>query len=722
MNRFDSTHSAQSLRSPRAIFARRRLLAGAGLAACVACASPSPSASVPVAPVSGEALAASAGPEASSRELHAYPIDLMPEGVTTHGATTLGRAVYVLGGYTGSPHNYNQRDQSRAFSRFDLDSRRWEQLPSVGPIQSAVLVNDGRYVYRIGGMRAMNEPGQPEDMRSLTDVERFDPERGSWQPFAQLPAPRSSHQAVVIGTKLYVIGGWALAGGSFDSKYDETLLTCDLAAPQCSWQSEPLPMSVRAMGAAVHDGKIYLLGGLTPEGSSDAVHVYDPASKKWSAGPSLPKDNLTICAADMAGELFANGADGNVYRLAPDGSSWAPVASLVFPRMFHQIVGSPEGILVLGGIPSKARGARVRHVERVSFEPPPAGIAWTLPAESAAKNRQGSFLLGQQLYVFGGNNSLEQHDFEPKNFEASAHRLDIGSLEWRPAAAFPERRQSMQTWIAGTEEKPVGFAVGGFGWKGDRLSTQADIYRYDFAEGSWSLLPVALPQARSQFGLTVWNEGAWIFGGLDYEQGRKDEEFRHPTQVLRLDLARPEAGFTPAGLELSSKRRAFAAAMLGDRYYITGGLTESFQPVTSCEVLDLKTKAATPMACPGKHRLGGELVAIGGKLLLVGGSAANAEGKREPTSAIESYDPASDRWVTLTERLPLDTPKQMSAFAFRDRLLLYSANRQTQSAQLALIDPAALAAGRTPFINLTVAALPAPAAAGSSGPAAPAKP
>jgi len=645
---------------------------------------------------------------------------MMPTGLTTHGATTLGRAVYVLGGYSGSPHNYNQRDQSRAFSRFDLDSRRWDELPSVGPIQSAVLVNDGRYVYRVGGMRAMNEPGQPEDMRSLTDVERFDPERGSWQAFGKLPGPRSSHQAVVIGKKLYVIGGWALAGGTYDSSYQDTLLSCDLDAPECSWQSEPLPMSVRAMGAAVHDGKIYVLGGLTPEGSSDAVHVYDLALKKWSAGPSLPKDNLTICAAELGGELFANGADGHVYRLSEDGASWIPVTSLVFPRMFHQLVSTPEGILVLGGIPSRARGARVRHVERISAEPPPAGIVWTLPAESAAKNRQGAFLLGQQLYVFGGNNSLEQHDFEPKNFEASSHRLDVGALEWKPAPAFPERRQSMQTWIAGTEEKPVGFSVGGFGWKGERLSSQGEIFRYDFAESTWSPQPVALPQARSQFGLAVWNSSVWMFGGLDYEKDRKDQEFRHPTQVLRLELAHPEAGFTSAGVELTGMRRAFAGAILGDRYYMTGGLKESFEPVTTCEVIDLKTKVTSPIACPSRHRLGGELVPVGGKLVLVGGSSPNTAGEREPTSAIESYDPASDRWTTLSERLPLETPKQLQAFAFQDRLLLYSANCPTQTAQLALIDPEGLAEGRTSFMTVQVPAPSgaAPEASGSSGPTA----
>lgn len=655
--------------------------------------------------VGAPALAARAA--AGSAELGSHLGDLMPTGLTTLGATTLGGSVYVLGGYSGPPHNYSKRDQSADFARYDLAARRWEKLPSIGPIQSAVLVNDGRHVYRVGGMRALNEAGQPENMHSLGDVARFDPATGAWQALDSLPVPRSSHQALVVGTTLYVIGGWKLAGASYDSEYQQTLLSCDLSQPKCAWQSRPMPFATRAMGAAEYNGKLYVLGGLTPDGGSDAVHVYDIASETWTAGPALPKDNLTICAAVYGERLYANGADGTVYRLSPDGQSWEPGAKLQFPRMFHQLVSSSAGLVVLGGIPSRDRGSRVRHMELVSPEAAPAGVKWTIASVSAAKNRQGAFLLGQQLYVFGGNNSLEQHDFERDNFVDTAHRLDLGALEWRPLESFPAKRQSMQTLITGDAEKPQAWVVGGFGFQGERLSSQPDVYRYDFAGDKWAKQPAGMSQARSQFGLVEWEGAAWVFGGLNFDATRK-EEFQLSPAVLRLDVAHPESGFVPAGLELREVRRAFAGARLGDRYYMTGGLADEFKSVTSCEVVDLKAKASLAMKCPKEHRLGGDLVALGGKLYLIGGSVQNAAGQREPTPRIEVYDPAADAWSTLSDVLPFPVPRQLQTFAFHDQLLLYTANHAAATVEVALLDPKALAAGRRNFVEIAVPPAPPP--------------
>jgi N-acetylneuraminic acid mutarotase len=649
---------------------------------------------VNVAPAAGEGssavlVATGEREQADAPRLRSQPAFLMPVGLTTLGATTLGHAVYVLGGYSGNPHEYSQRDQSRDFSRYDLTTGRWEKLAGVGPLQSAVLVNDGHYVYRVGGMLAKNSPDQSEDLHSLADVGRFDPETGKWQVLESLPSGRSSHQAVIAGSTLYVLGGWTIEGTSADHEWQDALLSCDLSQPRCSWQSQPMPFRVRAMGVGVHQNELYVLGGLTPDGSTDAVHVYDLTTRTWTDGPAFPTDNMTVAATEMGGWLYANGADGNIYRLSADGKSWQNVGALAFPRMFHQLVASEDSLFALGGIPSTSRGARVRHVERVSPEPRAASAAWTLASLSTAKNRQGAFLVGQQLYVFGGNNSLEQHDFEPDNFVDSAFRLDLGSLEWKKVASFPARRQSVQTVVAGTEDKPLGLAVGGFGYQGDKLSAQAEIQSYDFDADRWSSFSPALPEPRSQFGTAYYQNSLWVFGGLDFDSTRKDSEFKHPSEVLRLDLDHPEKGFASAGLSVREPRRAFAGARLGKRYYMTGGLKEEFGSVTSCEVVDLEQRTAGTMACPAGHRLGGNLVPLAGKLYLVGGSVQNAEGRREPTSRIEVYVPESDSWSTLTETLPLDSLKQLQAFAFRDRLLLYSANRETQSVQVALLDPAA---------------------------------
>lgn len=649
----------------------------------------------------------SAAPEASGMtrsngRLAVTPADMMPVGLTTIGATTLGDHLYVLGGYAGTPHNYSKRDQSREFYRLDLKTHGWDELASVGPVQSAVLVNDGRYVYRIGGMVARNEPGQPQDMHSLADVARFDPETNAWQPLPSLPEPRSSHQAVIYGRKLYVVGGWELSGGTYDSEWRQTLATCDLAEPSCTWKVEPMPFATRAFGAAVFEDKLYVLGGLTPQESSDDVQIYDLKAGTWSKGPALPKGNLTICAAVYRGQLYANGGDGNIYRLAADGSAWSVAGELAFPRMFHQLVEAPNGLLAVGGIPSGHRGDRVRHIEVASLDASPAGIVWTLEAQSAAKNRQGAFMLGPQLYVFGGNDSLEQHDFEPTNFVASARRLDIGTLEWKSIADFPAKRQSMQALAAGSEDQPIGLVVGGFGFAGDALGSQPEVYRYDVDADKWSTL-TKMPVARSQFALVEWKKAAWVIGGLNFDGNRKSGEFELPAAVLRLDLEHPEAGFTEAGFDVGETRRAFAGGLLGDRFYLTGGLKDDFETVNGCEALDLATKTSSAMTCPSQHRLGGQLVPLGGKLYLVGGSAVpDGGGDRVPSTRIEAYDPATDRWNTLSDALPFDQPKQLLAFAYRDRLLLYTAHRTSPTVQVALIDPAALANGNRQFVSVAV--------------------
>jgi N-acetylneuraminic acid mutarotase len=642
----------------------------------------------------------------SSGPLAVHPLEMMPVGLTTVGATALGDDVYVLGGYAGTPHEYSQRDQSREFYRLDMKTHRWDKLAGVGPIQSVVLVNDGRYIYRVGGMIARNAPGQPQDMHSLADVARFDPEKNAWQALTSLPEPRSSHQAVLYGTKLIVVGGWKLFGGTYDSEWHQTMATCDLAEPQCSWKVEPMPFATRAHGAAVYHDKLYVLGGLTPKDGTDDVHVYDLKTGTWSDAPALPKGNLTICAAVYEGQLYANGGDGKLYRLSPDGSAWDVAGELAFPRTFHQLIEGPRGLIAVGGIPSLTRGARVRHIEVATLEPPAAGVVWTLPAASAAKNRQGAFLLGQQLYAFGGNNSLEQHDFEQNNFVSTARRLDLGTLEWKPVADLPVRRQSMQTLVGGTEEKPLALVVGGFGFSGDRLGSQPEVFAYDIKGDKWSSLS-KLPVARSQFGLVEWQGAAWVIGGLNFEKNRKDDEFQLPSAVLRLDLAHPEAGFVEAGFNVGETRRAFAGGMLGDRYYLTGGLKNDFESVTGCEALDLKTHASAAIRCPSQHRLGGELVPLGSKLYLVGGSAApDTGGDRVASTRIEAYDPATDRWTTVSDTLPFDEPKQLRAFAYRDRLLLYTANRATATSQVALLDPVALAAGNSRFVSVAVPAVP----------------
>jgi hypothetical protein len=465
-----------------------------------------------------------------------------------------------------------------------------------------------------------------------------------------------------------------------------------------------MPFQIRAHGLVPHKGKIYVLGGIAPEGSTDAVHRYDIASGQWSDGPSFPQENITARGADYKGQLIVNGADGVIYRLSADETQWERAGNVSIPRLFHEIVPSEHGPLMLAGIPDNNRGGRLRVIERISDEPGPAGVIMNVASESPAKNRQGVFLWSQQLFAFGGNNSLGQHDFEKTNFVNNGVRFDLGALEWKPVPELPAARQSMQALVYGKEEEAA-LMIGGFGFGKEVLSSHADVFRYDIPKKEWALAPEKAlpPEGRSQFGLATWKDTAYVVGGLSFDGKREQQDqIKHSAQILKLDLSRDGAKFEDAGFALSTPRRAFAGASIEGTYFVVGGLSDNFQPVASCESLDLEAKRSQPLPCPSENRLGAEMVAIGAKLYLIGGSVATAGGQRETTSAIDRFDPATAQWTRLPSPQPLDTAEQVRAFNFKDQILLYSAQRSDATVQIALLDPEALAAGRQNYARVNV--------------------
>jgi hypothetical protein len=483
------------------------------------------------------------------------------------------------------------------------------------------------------------------------------------------------------------------------------MLTADLSQPTLTWKSVKLPFQVRAQGLVAFAGKLYVLGGLEPEGGTGAVRRYDLASEQWSDGPKLPDDTLTARGAVYKGQLFTNGADGKVYRLAADETKWEVAGQTQYARLFHEMVSSERGPIVLAGIPDNNRGGRIRVIERLSDEPAPAGLIMNLASDSPAKNRQGAFLWSQQLFLFGGNNSLGQHDFEQKNFVNDATRLDLAALEWRPVPAFPAARQSMQALVIGKDEEAA-LAIGGFGYAGNALSTSAEVYRHDIMKREWAAAPgQKLPEGRSQFGMAQWQDALWIFGGMNFDGSREQEDqIHHTTQILKLDTSRADGKFEDAGVALKEPRRAFAGAVLDGTYYIVGGLRDNFQSVEACEAIDLDAKRSKPLSCPSEHRLGAELVAIGGKLYLVGGGVATGDGQqRKPSQVIEAFDPKAGSWAALPAPVPLDSAEQLRAFNYQEQLLLYSAQRSDATVQVAILDPAALAAGRTDYTRVNIA-------------------
>lgn len=606
----------------------------------------------------------------------------MPVPVTSFGAATDGTHLYVLGGYHGVPHSYSREGQSSSLWRLSLEGDGlWEEVGRMDEgLQGLALVALGDRLCRVGGNTIENGEGEPAVMRSVASAACWT--GTAWEALPAMPEGRSSHQAVVVGDAVYVAGGWKLEGDASTGTFHRSMLALDPGAS--AWRTIEAPFTRRALGLASVSGKIVAIGGLGPDRQpSRQVDVFDPATSTWTEGPAFPADAFGVAAVGMDDAVLASARDGAVYRWRVGEPSWERAATLAFPRFFHMLVPSDGDLIAVGGISGMHTHGRTAHVERVALDAAEPSLAlWTMPYPGAAKNRQAIFLHDDFLYLFGGNDSLEQHDFEPENFESEGWRVHLPSMTWERIADYPARRQTMQTVVVG--ERAI--SVGGFGHDGSAAVSHPEAYTYDFARGAWEERG-GLPTGRTQFGLTALGEHLYVLGGLDYDPSRSGEAaFDHVTSILRAPIDDPSTGFSPVeGLTMPGPRRAFAHAELGGRIYIVSGMREGFQLIEDCLVLDVEAQRFAPMACPTRTRLSAELVALGDRLYLAAGSV-RGDGGMQSDRSIEAYDPSADRWSPVSSELPFDT-RHARMLPYRDRLLIVSTHREDGRMLVALVRP-----------------------------------
>jgi N-acetylneuraminic acid mutarotase len=286
----------------------------------------------------------------------------LPEGITSFGAAVDDGWLYVFGGYTGKRHDYCVEKVRGTFYRINLShdgrNQTWQELPSSEPAQGTAIVAYRNYIYRIGGMAAKNHEGQPQDLVSQNLFERYDIQQKIWTSLASLPEGRSTHDAIVLGGKLYVGGGWDLNGNPFDNddaaKWHNTLLMADLSQEDPKWQSLPQPFKRRAIAMAAIGSKIYFIGGMDSDNdTSRSVDIYDTNPGIWSKGPDLPHSMMNgfgFAAIGVGDAIYASGFSGDLLRLPVNGTKWESVGKLNEPRLFHRLIPLDDGdLLALGG-------------------------------------------------------------------------------------------------------------------------------------------------------------------------------------------------------------------------------------------------------------------------------------------------------------------------------------------------------------------------------------
>ncbi|KAL1469296.1 hypothetical protein MTO96_004998 [Rhipicephalus appendiculatus] len=169
--------------------------------------------------------------------------------------------------------------------------------------------------------------------RSLSTVDCFSAESGSWSALPPLPLERSGPGGVFLGGLLYVVGGRVLRPPT-ELGEDVAVVHCLDPARNC-W-SERCPMGVprHRLGVAVLDGLLYAVAGSHGTNCLSSVERYDPSTDEWTSVAGLSLARYGLGAAVVRRRLYAvGGCDsttkfGIVERYCPEQDRWDVVAPL----------------------------------------------------------------------------------------------------------------------------------------------------------------------------------------------------------------------------------------------------------------------------------------------------------------------------------------------------------------------------------------------------------
>lgn len=305
----------------------------------------------------------------------------LPEAVASFGAVASDGYVYVYGGHIARTHVYDTEAVSGQFHRRKLAGpATWERLPEGPALQGMNLAAHDGKIYRVGGMQPRNPRGEKADNYSVADAAYFDPADGQWHWLPPMPHGRSSHDLAVVGDTLYVIGGWTMHGKIDGNQWLQSMLALDLKASRPVWKQVEQPFARRALIVAVHDEKIYVMGGMDDlDEITRRVDIFDPATQTWSRGPDLLGEarhaGFASAACVVDGRLYLSVAGGEMMRLTSSGDAWEKVARNT-PRIVHRLVPHAGRVLVMGGADS---GGNMDLIE--SVDPHASAVQQTAMSE-----------------------------------------------------------------------------------------------------------------------------------------------------------------------------------------------------------------------------------------------------------------------------------------------------------------------------------------------------
>ncbi|CAN5623418.1 kelch repeat-containing protein [soil metagenome] len=334
-----------------------------------------PADTVPAPPVTPRPRPAPRATAAAARWVQRAPLT---ERRTEVSATTDGQYVYLAGGF-GPPQGEERATAPRTLWRYDPQADGWTALTQIPQgVHHTAFVHLNNRLYLLGGFRETS-------FDPVGNVRIYDLASGQWSEGAPMPTPRGAIGFAVLEGRIHLVGGNAAGPGAVHDHEgaaiteDRSVNTHEAYDPATdTWQRlAPMPTPRNHLGAAAFYGRIHAVAGRANGNMEMTVHeIYDPATNSWSAGPAVPTGRSGIAVLAHDGFMYVFGGE----RFGDD------------PKTFDE-------------------------AERFD----PRGSRWeSLPPMPTARHGLGAAAIGTSIYVVSGGPQPAFH------FSAANERLDLG--------------------------------------------------------------------------------------------------------------------------------------------------------------------------------------------------------------------------------------------------------------------------------------------------------
>jgi N-acetylneuraminic acid mutarotase len=266
----------------------------------------------------------------------------MPHAVIGASGVAFGGKFYVIGGANGASiftQVYDPTTHSWSLTAADPVS---SALPAVGVISNKIYVAEGW----IGS----------DANAATTALEIYDPATDSWTAGTSGLVARGDSATAVLGGKLYITGGNA-------DFFSGDIATLEIYNPNTgTWSTgAPIPVAPEgAVGAAIN-GKFYVVGGgVRPAGGGAVpatanVFIYNPTTDIWTSGSPMPSPRVGAVGGVINGKLYitgglsSNGTNNPVMVYDPVLDHWSAAAAEPTPRFLGAAAAVGGKLFVAGG-------------------------------------------------------------------------------------------------------------------------------------------------------------------------------------------------------------------------------------------------------------------------------------------------------------------------------------------------------------------------------------